>query len=105
MSETIAAMDTNKAVGTDGINAKTLKLAGDIPTPSLTALFNRSINSGVFPDMWKVDKISPIHKTGDVTNPGNYRPVLDPVAVLPAVSVMLEYCMGVKTATDPSGRE
>ena len=50
----------------------------------------------MFPDLWKVDKISPIHKSGDVTNPGNYRPVL------PAVSIILEYCMGVKTATDPS---
>jgi hypothetical protein len=41
----------------------------------LQYIFNLSIGSGIFPDKWKVTKVTPIHKKGDVFDMQNYRPV------------------------------
>lgn len=41
----------------------------------LLYLFNMSLNSGVFPDKWKISYIKPIPKGGDITLVTNYRPI------------------------------
>ena len=43
---------TNKATGLDKIPSKLLKIGGDTLAPSLTAIFNRSLPTGIFHD-WK----------------------------------------------------
>ena len=50
----------NKAVGLDKVSSRLLKDAADIVAPSLTSLFNISINTGCFPSTWKLAKISPL---------------------------------------------
>ena len=55
-------------------------------TPSVTKLFNLSLQSGTFPDDWKFARIVPIPKSGDPTNPFNYRPI----SILPLLSKLLE---------------
>ena len=42
--------------------------------------------SGVFPDIFKIAKVFPIHKSGSKQNPGNYRPI----SVLPSLSKVIE---------------
>jgi len=49
----------------------------------LTALFNLT---GVFPYSWKCARVVPIPKSGDLSNPANYRPI----SVLPILSKVLE---------------
>ena len=44
-------------------------------SPSLTALFNLSISSDVFPDLWKTAKVFPLHKDGSLFERSNYRPI------------------------------
>ena len=36
-------------------------------------LFNKILSSGVFPKIWSEGLITPIHKSGNKTDPGNYR--------------------------------
>ena len=38
-------------------------------------IFNLSLQSGIFPDDWKLARITPIYKDGSKTECGNYRPI------------------------------
>ena len=49
-------------------------------------LFNMSIQSGIFPEKWKLSSVVPIPKDGDLSNPSNYRLI----SRLSVVSKMLE---------------
>ena len=68
-------LDVSKARGLDQISNKILKLAGPVICNQLTDLFNLSVKSGVFPNDWKLAKVSPIHKTGERNDANNYRPI------------------------------
>ena len=53
---------------------------------SLTNIINYSIKTGIFPDQWKLARVSPIFKSGAQTDVGNYRPI----SILPVLSKILE---------------
>ena len=82
----IKLMKSDKATGIDGISVRLLKSACPIILHSLTHLFNLSLTTHTFPDKWKVAKVSPIYKSGDKEDIGNYRPI----SVLPIVSKFIE---------------
>ena len=82
----IQSLPLNKASGLDGISAKLLKEAGPIVSASLTYIINRSLTTGIFPNDWKVARVTPIYKDDIKTNPNNYRPI----SVLPIVSKLIE---------------
>jgi len=84
--EMLLSLDTSKANGPDGISAKMLKGTALSITPVLTQLFNMSLQSGIFPEKWKLSSVVPIPKGGDRSNPSNYRPI----SLLSVVSKMLE---------------
>ena len=73
--EMIVSLDTSKANGSDGISARMLEGTAHSITPVLTRLFNMSIESGIFPDKWKLSSVVPIPKGGEHSNPSNYRPI------------------------------
>ena len=52
-----------------------LKTCASQIAPALTAIFQRSVDSGKLPSDWLNANISPVHKKGDVHLPENYRPV------------------------------
>ena len=52
-------------------------------------IFNKSINTGIFPEALKIAQITPIFKTGDESLLTNYRPI----SVLPVFSKILERIM------------
>ena len=47
---------------------------------------NLSITTGIFPNSWKIDKVTPIFKEDAKTDPNNYRPI----SILPVVSKLIE---------------
>lgn len=53
---------------------------------SLSYIINRYLTTGIFPDDWKVARVTPIYKDDNKTNPNNYRPI----SVLPIVSKRIE---------------
>ena len=54
--------------------------------PLLRSLLRVSPRSGKFPSDWKVARVVPIPKGGDLENPANYRPI----SILPILSKLLE---------------
>ena len=79
-------LDVSKATGLDQISNKILKLACPVICNQLTDLFNLSVKSGVFPNDWKLAKVSPIHKIGERNDANNYRPI----SVLPTIARIFE---------------
>ena len=63
-----STIKTSKSAGHDGIPGKLLRDAAEVIAPSLTAIFNASINTGIFPEDFKIAIISPIHKAVSKTN-------------------------------------
>ena len=42
---------------------------------TLTAIFNISLNTGIYIDGWKLDRVSPIYKSEDRRKCENYQPI------------------------------
>ena len=84
--EIIMQMNTTKSSGYDKISVKLLQAAGNSIVGPLTHIFNQSLRTGIFPDEWKIAKITPIHKADEKNLCGNYRPV----SVISVVSKVFE---------------
>jgi hypothetical protein len=69
-----------------GVSVRVLEHIMEIIAPYLALIFNNCLDEGVFPDLMKHSKITPIFKSGDCCDPSNYRPV----SVLPALSKIFE---------------
>ena len=64
-----------KASGPDCIPARILRECADEMAPILTAIFTRSIETGMVPEDWRQANISPVFKKGQRYEAANYRPV------------------------------
>jgi hypothetical protein len=82
-------VNINKAVGHDGIPNVVLRNCAKYLAPSLTLLFNYSLDKGVIPKDWKRANIVPIFKNGDKNNVENYRPV----SLLCVIGKIMERCI------------
>lgn len=69
----IRQLKSGKSSGTDGIKNKMLKVATPYIMCHLVKLFNSILNSGKFPANWSHSLITPIHKSGKMEDPNNYR--------------------------------
>jgi hypothetical protein len=69
-----------------------LKETAEQIAPSLTLLYNQSLNAGVFPDEWKLANIVPVFKKEIKEYVENYRPI----SLLSIISKVLERCVLVR---------
>ncbi len=58
------AINERKAAGPDKIPCKLLKIAAEVIAPSLTQIFHKTIRTSIFPDDWKLARVTPIFKKG-----------------------------------------
>ena len=71
----ILNVNTMKATGLDCISNKIIKISANIIYEDLAKLFNKSIESNIFPVEWKTARVVPIFKSGDKADLNNYRPI------------------------------
>ena len=69
----LKALNTGNSVSEDLITNKMLKSLDPTGLHAINCLFNNCLEYGFYP--WHDSVITPIHKSGDVNNPDNYRAI------------------------------
>ena len=85
----LSTLDTSKAVGPDLVHNTILTNCAKVLAPPLAILFNRSINEGKFPKIWKTAHVAPIHKKDEKHKVDNYRPI----SLLSCIGKVMETCV------------
>ena len=86
----IRALDSNKAHGWDEISIKMVKICDRSLVKPLMKIFQLSLNTCIFPAMWKKANVIPVYKNkGDKSALKNYRPV----SLLPIFGKLFEKCL------------
>ena len=81
----ITNLPNKTSSGIDNISNKLLKQIKHIIVQPLTLIINQSLTSGIYPDKFKISKITPLHKKDDRTVISNYRPI----SLLPTMSKII----------------
>ena len=68
-------MSASRACGIDGVTIGMLRMTFPLIGPHLLNVINSSLVSGKLPAEWKVARVIPLHKSGSVDDPSNYRPL------------------------------
>ena len=82
----ISKLKNTKSTGHDQINLQHIKERLMVTVPYITLIINTSIVTNVFPKQWKHSIIIQIHKSSDIEEPINFRPI----NLFPIVSKILE---------------
>lgn len=82
----ILQLKTDSSPGPDRFTASLFKKSIDSFLAPLSHIINISLNTGIFPDCWKMAAVTPIFKNGSKNLPDNYRPI----ALLSVTSKILE---------------
>jgi hypothetical protein len=73
ISKAISKLKNGKASGNDSILNEMIKSAGPTFIPVLVKLFNKILTNSSYPDMWRLNLLTPLHKKGSINLPENYR--------------------------------
>ena len=82
----IFGMRNSPARGDDGICIRTLKLGFNAVGHVLLHIINLCLTTNDIPDRWKHSRVIPIYKSGDPSDPSNFRPI----SILPVISKIVE---------------
>ena len=80
----IKQMKNTESSGYDKISVKLLQATGSAIVEPRTYIFNQSLETGIFPDDWKIAKVTPIYKSDKKTLCDNYRPI-SVISVVPKI--------------------
>ena len=89
----IAKLKPKQSSGVDNISNVLLKKLASVIKLPLCNIINKSLQSGVFPDLMKLALVTPLHKGGESRLPDNYRPI----SLLPVFSKILEKIVYLQT--------
>jgi hypothetical protein len=84
--EEIKKLKTNKKSSMEGLNLTAINAVSHILVRPLKYIFNLSLQTGIYPDDFKIAKVIPIYKGDNASLPNNYRPI----SLLPLFSKILE---------------
>ncbi|KAJ4440232.1 hypothetical protein ANN_08371 [Periplaneta americana] len=76
----------SKAQGSDNISIVFINKLVDIVLPVITHIFNSSVITSVYPQLWKTASVRPLPKVNSPTSAKDYRPI----SILPVLSKALE---------------
>jgi hypothetical protein len=86
ITNTMKKIDRNKTNDIFKIKPAILQDLTDFIAPILETLFNKAIDEQKYPDPLKITKLIELYKTGDKTNPANYRPI----SLLPIIAKIFD---------------
>ena len=69
----VSGLANNKATSFDKISNEILKAAKLVIANPVVKLFNSILSNSIYPSQWKLDILSPIHKSGDKSDTNNFR--------------------------------
>ena len=73
--EGVSSLANNKSTSFDRISNEILKVSKLIIAGPSLRLFNAILSSSIYPTQWKLDVLSPLHKSGEKNDPSNFRGV------------------------------
>ena len=68
-------LNKSKGAGLDNLSSRLIRECADLISPYISTIFNCCLTTGIFPDDWKLAKVTPIFKQGDRSDMNNYRPI------------------------------
>ena len=68
-------LNKSKGAGLNKISSRLIRECADLISPYISIIFNCCLATGIFPDDWKLAKVTPIFKQGDRNDMNNYRPI------------------------------
>ncbi|RWS19723.1 RNA-directed DNA polymerase from mobile element jockey-like protein, partial [Leptotrombidium deliense] len=68
-------LKNSKSVGADNISLTMAKMALPFILPHITALFNLILKTGVYPQIWKIAKVTAVEKKAKPSSPADFRPI------------------------------
>ena len=71
----IRSLDTKKAHGCDDISISMIKICDSAIVQPLCLIFEKCLETGVYPTSWKRANIIPVHKKDSRQTKNNYRPI------------------------------
>ena len=71
----LSNLKPHKAAGPDQISPRIMKEMANTLAPTLTTIFQKSIQTGEVPKDWRTADVAPIYKKGQKYVAANYRPV------------------------------
>ena len=71
----LVCLNPHKAAGPDKFKPIVLQTLHKELAPILQLIFQRSLDTGKLPDIWKEANVSPIFKKREKCDPSNYRPI------------------------------
>ena len=83
----INRLEKGKASGPDKVTITLVKDAASSIAYPLMLIYNASLMNGIFPDIWKLVRVTPIYKSGPKSDTNNYH---RPISVISVFSRMLE---------------
>ena len=86
VAKLLSNLDTSKSGDIYGITPKLMTLASNELAPNLSKIFNKCIQTGIFPQYLKKAKVIPIHKGDSKMLAANYRPI----SLLPIIGKIFE---------------
>lgn len=75
VTSALNSVDPSKGPGSDKLPPVFIRRCSEVLGPPVCWLFNLSLSEAVFPDVWKLSSVTPIHKAGNVHCVENYRPI------------------------------
>ena len=82
----LSSLKIKKSSGLKNIHTRFLKTGADVLAEPLTYIYNLSLRTSIVPTAWKSATVTPLHKSGSLSDPNNFRPI----AVVPAVMKIFE---------------
>ena len=71
--ESVATLQNNKSSSFDRITNEMIKLGRHHIHKPILSLFNKILDSSLYPSSWKLDILTPLHKSGDKSDTNNFR--------------------------------